>query len=165
MQSRDIYTYERYNFRVMVLVFLLLGIFFTGEGEWIGTYVCIVFIVATANSYTGIHLDPEQGRYRKYDRFWTVRIGRWEALPPPSYVGLVRINLSNMRKGATPLITPEGKKSAKAYKVNLAVEGPKRYISICRGPFPQMRDEALRLGEYLDLKVMDMSTSEKKWIR
>jgi len=159
------YTYEHYNFRVICLVLVIMAIFFFGEGMWPGGVISVLLIFATVNSHTGVHIDPENGRYRKYDRFWGLKIGKWEKLPQPSYVGLVRINLSSVRSAASTIVVPQGKKAARAYKINLAVEGPKRYISICKGNLDKMTLEALRLGEHLDLKVMDMSTADKKWIR
>ncbi len=159
------YTYEHYNFRVFCLVLLIMAIFFFGEGLWVGGLISVVLIVATANSHTGVHIDIEKKRYRKYDRFWGLMIGKWEKLPPPSYVGLVRINLSSIRAQASPMIMPEDKKGARAFKVNLVVEGRKRFVSVCHGPLDKMRKEALRLGDHLDIRVLDYSSHEEKWIR
>jgi len=61
-------------------------------------------------------------------------------------------------------VGPQDKKGARAFKVNLVVEGKMRYISICRGSLENMTKEALRLGEYLQLRVLDYTTHEKKWI-
>ncbi len=92
------------------------------------------------------------------------RIGRWVALPKPSYVTLVRIKLSNVRSMASPMVTPEPGKRARSYKVNLVVEGDKRFISICRGSREKMTQEALKLGRELNIRVLDYTTHEKKWI-
>jgi hypothetical protein len=44
------------------------------------------------------------------------------------------------------------------------VEGNQRYIPICRGPLGKMKEEALRLGRVLNIRVLDYTTHEKKWI-
>jgi hypothetical protein len=59
---------------------------------------------------------------------------------------------------------PEVDKTAKAYKVNLVVEGDERYVSICSGKLEEMKAEAIRLGKHMDLRVLDYTTHEKKWI-
>jgi hypothetical protein len=109
-------------------------------------------------------IDPGKKRYKKYDRFLRLTIGRWEPLSPPSYVTLVRINLSSSRNLPSPLVLPDNRKSAKSYKVNLVVDGRERYVTVCRGRLEPMRHEALRLGRLLGIRVLDYSTPEKKWI-
>lgn len=133
-------------------------------GELIGGFISLVLGILVSFSYQGITIDPEQNRYRKYDRFLKLHIGRWEPLPPPSYVTMVRINLSSFRNLPSPLALPDDRKSAKSYKVNLVVEGKERYIPVCRGKLEPMRKEALRLGKLLGIRVLDFSTPEKKWI-
>jgi len=44
------------------------------------------------------------------------------------------------------------------------VEGDKRFIAICHGPKEKMKVEALELGKELDIRVLDYTTREKKWI-
>jgi hypothetical protein len=76
----------------------------------------------------------------------------------------VRINLSSNRTGPTPIVVPQDKKGARAFKVNLVVEDKMRFISICRGSREKMTREAICLGEHLQIRVLDYTTHEKKWI-
>lgn len=142
----------------------LMTIMFVGLSEFIGASVSLVLGVMVSFSYQGVRIDAAQMRYLKYDRFLWLRIGRWEKMPAPSYVTIVRINLSARRSTPSPMVLPEAGKGARAYKVNLVVEGDQRYINICRGPLARMTSEALKLGRYLNLRVLDYSTHEKKWI-
>lgn len=158
------YTYEKYYFRLFSPLLGLMAFIFFLYGEIIGGSVSLVLGVLVSFSYQGINIDPEQKRYRKYDRFLKLHIGRWEQLSPPSYVTLVRINLSSFRNLPSPLALPDNKKSAKSYKVNLVVDGKERYIPVCRGKLQPMKEEALRLGKLLKIRVLDFSTHEKKWI-
>jgi hypothetical protein len=158
------YNYERYNFRVLTLLLGLMAFIFLVYNTYTGAIISLALAILVTFSYEGITIDPVRKRYIKYDRFLRIRIGRWEALPKPSYVTLVRINLNNLRNMASPIIAPQPGKSTRAYKVNLVVEGDVRYIAICRGPLEKMTEEALKLGKLLGIRVLDYTTHNKKWI-
>jgi hypothetical protein len=158
------YTYEKYYFRLFGPLLALLALIFMIYAEYVGAAVSLVLGVLVSFSYQGVSIDREKARYMKYDRFLWLKIGRWEPLSPPSYVTIVRINLSSFRNLPSPMALPDDRQSAKSYKVNLVVEGKERYISICRGRLELMTEEALRLGNQLGLRVLDYSTHEKKWI-
>ena len=158
------YNYEHYNFRVITLGLGLMAFMFLMYNQYIGFIISLVLGILATFSYEGITIDPQSQRYRKYDRFFRLKIGRWEKLPKPSYVTLVRINLNNLKNMASPIVTPQAGKSTRAFKVNLVVEGDKRFIPICRGSLEKMTEEALKLGKALDLRVLDYTTHDKKWI-
>ena len=158
------YTYEKYNFRIITLVLLLLTIGFLSYTTWVGAILSAALMVMTAFSYQGIKVDREKKKYIRYDRFLMITIGRWEPLPPPSYVTVVRINLSSQRTMPGPMVMPENSKLAKAYKVNLVVEHEMRYIPVCRGSLNTMKEEAIKLGKILDIRALDFTTHEKHWI-
>lgn len=158
------YKYERYNFRVITLLLALMAFAFLVYSEYIGAGISLVLGVLFTISYSGISIDPAKQKYIKYDRFFRLRIGRWQVLPKPSYVTLVRVNLSNKRNMASPIVTPQPGKASRAIKVNLVVEGDQRYINICRGTKEKMTEEALKLGKILGVRVLDYTTREKTWI-
>ncbi|MEN8230555.1 MAG: hypothetical protein ABFS38_20520 [Bacteroidota bacterium] len=159
-----IYIYEKYYFRVFCLVLALLAFIFLVYSEFIGASISLVLGVLLSFSYQGIKIDPGKRIFIKYDRFLWLRIGQWQPMSTPSYVTIVRINLSSRRSGPSAIVLPEDKMGAKSYKVNLVVEGDERYINICRGSLENMTTEALRLGNHLNIRVLDYSTHEKKWI-
>jgi len=158
------YIYERYNFRMFPLLMALMTFIFLVNSEFIGAFVSLVLGVLLSFSYQGTKIDPEKQRYLKFDRFLWIKIGQWQPLSTPSYVTIVRINLSNKRNLPAPLVLPENTKRARSYKVNLVVEGNERYINICRGSLEKMTLEALRLGNYMNIRVLDYTTHKKKWI-
>ncbi len=158
------YTYEKYNFRIITLLLGLMAVVFLVYNEYIGAIISLALGVLLIFSYTGISVDRVNKRFIKYDRFVKFRIGRWEKLPKPSYVTLVRINLSSQRNQSNPMILPEAGKGARAFKVNLVVEGDMRFITICRGPLGKMKEEALKLGRELEIRVLDYTTHDKHWI-
>jgi len=164
MDQSGIYTYEKYSFRIFTLLLVLMTFIFLFTSEFLGGAACILLGVLLSISYQGTQIDPIKGQYLKYDRFLWFRIGSWKPYSKPSYVTIVRINLSSSRNLPAPMVLPDDKKGAKSFKVNLVVEGKERYINICRGSKEAMAVEALKLGTHLGIRVLDFTTSEKKWI-
>jgi len=158
------YRYEKYHFRMFTPLMILMTVIFLIYAEYIGASIAFVLGGLLVFSWQGIIIDAVQKKYMKYDRFLGWKIGRWESLSTPSYVTIVRINLSSRRAAPSPIVLPQDKKGARAYKVNLVVEGDERFISICRGSLELMTEEALRIGRYLGIRVLDYTTKEKKWI-
>lgn len=143
---------------------VIMVVMFSAYAKYTGALIAGALAALLVFSYQGIRIDGSKRRYMKYDRFLWIHIGRWEDLPPPSYVTLVRINLSSMRNLPSPLVLPDNKKGAKAYKVNLVVDHDMRYISVCKGSLDKMKEEALALGKALNVRVLDYSTHDKHWI-
>jgi hypothetical protein len=164
METSTSFQYEKYSFRIITPLMVLIALVFLGSGVFIGGGIFLVLGGLAAISYQGTIIDILGRRYLKYDRFLHMKFGTWKTLPDPSYVTIVRINLSSNRIGPSPMVGPQDKKGAMAFKVNLVVEGEERYISICRGNLEKMTAEALRLGKYLHVRVLDFTTHEKKWI-
>jgi hypothetical protein len=156
--------YERYNFRLFSPLMALAAIIFLVYTQYVGTIICLALGILLSFSYQGIIIDRDQNQYLRYDRFVSFRIGQWMPLSAPLYVTVVRINLSSQRTVPSPLVLPENTKRAKAYKVNLVVDGDERYVFICRGSLEEMTEEALKLGKTLGIRVLDYTTHEKKWI-
>ena len=165
MGASGIYRYEKYYFRMFTPLMALMTLIFVIYAEYIGASISFVLGVLLVFSYQGILIDAVNKRYLKYDRFLSWKIGHWAELSNPSYVTIVRINLSSNRIGPTPIVVPQDKKGARAFKVNLVVEGDERFVSICRGSHDRMMEEALTLGSHLGIRVLDYTTSEKKWIQ
>jgi len=164
MENPSEYHFEKYSFKVITPLLALVSLAFFVNGEYIGGSIAFVVGSLAAFSFQGIIIDTAGKRYLKYDRFLNVKIGSWKSLSPPSYVTVVRINLSSRRTAPSPIVVPQDKKGARAFKVNLVVDGNERYIGICRGSLKKMTEEALRLGTYLQIRVLDYTTHEKKWI-
>jgi hypothetical protein len=164
VESAELYHYEKYNFRVISPLLVLIALVFLFNSEYIGASIAFVLGALLLISYQGVIIDREGKRYLKYDRFLNFRIGSWQKMSTPSYVTIVRIKLSNRRTAPSPILAPEDKKGARSFKVNLVVEGKERYIPICHGPLDKMSAEALHLGKYLQIRVLDYTTHEKKWI-
>ena len=164
MEGSKLYKYERYYFRMFTPLMLLITVIFAVYEEYVGGGITLLLGILLVFSYQGILVDAEEKKYLKYDRFLSFKLGNWQDLSTPCYVTIVRIKLSSRRTAASPMVTPEEGQRAKAYKVNLVVEGDERFVGICRGTRENMIQEALRLGSYLGIRVLDFTTHEKKWI-
>lgn len=164
MELPTIYRYEKYSFRIITPLMALIGLVFLFNAEYTGASISIILGILLAFSYQGVIIDPIEKRYLKYDRFLNFRLGGWKPLSTPSYVTVVRINLSSARNAPMPFVVPQDKKDVRAYKVNLVVEGDERFIGICRGKLDNMTEESLKLGKSLQVKVLDYTTHDKKWI-
>lgn len=164
MESPTTYRYEKYSFRIITPLMALMTFVFLVNGAYISGVIAFVLGGLLAFSYQGVIIDPLQQRYMKYDRFLTIRLGGWKRLPTPSYATVVRINVSSNRDAPVPFVVPQDKKSVRSFKVNLVVKGDQRYISICRGSHEQMTKEALLLGQKLQIRVLDYTTNERKWL-
>ncbi|MEA3460669.1 MAG: hypothetical protein U9R49_02240 [Bacteroidota bacterium] len=164
MENPGAYRFEKYSFKVITPLMALISLAFLVNGEYIGGSICFVIGGLSAFSFQGVLIDMEGKQYMKYDRFLNMKFGNWKSLATPSYVTIVRIKLSSRRTAPSPIVIPQDKKGARAYKVNLVVEGHERFISICRGSLHNMTEEALRLGGQLQIRVLDYTTHEKKWI-
>jgi hypothetical protein len=164
MDPTTIYRYEKYYFRLFTPLMALITLVLLIYAQYIVATITFLVGILLVFSYQGVLIDAVKKRYLKYDRFLSLKIGRWEPLSTPKYVTIVRINLSSRRTAPSPIVVPQDKQGAKAFKINLVVEGDERYISICRGSLENMVEEALRLGEHLGIRVLDYTTSKKKWI-
>jgi len=164
MENPGIYRFEKYSFKVITPLMALMSLAFLVNGAFIGGSICFVIGGLSAFSFQGIIISTADRQYLKYDRFLKFKIGAWKSMAAPSYVTIVRIKLSSRRSAPSPIVAPQDKKGARAFKVNLVVDGPERFVSICRGSLPKMTEEALRLGEHLQVRVLDYTTHEKRWI-
>nr|MDA3822081.1 hypothetical protein [Bacteroidales bacterium] len=109
-------------------------------------------------------IDPQKNLIQKYDRFYWFYFGKWQKLPPPMYVTVVRIKLSGGRNSPLPMPSAGNSKPAKSYKMNLVVDGKERYIPLTYGNQKTMLEEGLKIARTLNIKLLDHTTIEKVWI-
>lgn len=157
------YTYEKFNFRIFPAFLLIIGTALTISGLFVqggilGTFGALFFI-----SYKGFKIDPHKNLIRKYDRFYWLYFGKWQKIPPPMYVTVVRIKLSSGRNSPLPLPSAGNSKPSKSYKMNLVVDGKERYIPLTYGNREKMLEEGLKIARTLKIKLLDHTTIEKIW--
>lgn len=144
---------------------LLMGIFFTASGMYIEAAVFGTPGGLFAISFKGFQIDTAKGKIRHFDRFLWFYFGTWKHYPEPLYVTVVSIKLGSKRNAPIAFVIPESGKAAQAYKMNLVVEGKQRYISLTRGSRSKLLEEAMKIGNLLDIRVLDYTSHDKKWLK
>lgn len=158
------YTYEKFNLRLVPPFLVIIGTLFIAtkmyiQGGLLGTIGALFSI-----SFKGFSIDPEKMTIRHYDRFLWFSFGAWKPIPAPQYVTVVRIKLSSRRDGAIPLVLPSEGKSSVSYKMNLVVNSKERYLPLARGNRLDMLEEGLKIARLLNVKLLDHTTCEKRWL-
>lgn len=158
------YTYEKFNVRLLSWFLLLLGIIFVFSGMYTEAAIFGLPGALTVVSYTGFNIDPEKMRIRKYDRFLWVCIGQWQPIHDPVYVTVVRVMLSGIRTMPLPMFVPQTGRSSRSYKINLVVNSRERYIPLTYGNRRAMLEEGMKIATLLHIRLLDHTTSEKHWL-
>jgi hypothetical protein len=158
------YVYEKFTVRLFPWFMLILAVFFTFSHKYIEAGLFGSFGALFSISFNGFAIDPQKMLIRQYDRFLWFYFGKWRPIGNPLYVTVVRIKLSGRRVSPMPLITPGEGKSSRSYKLNLVVEGKERYISLTHGERLKMLEEGLKIARCLNIKLLDHSTIEKRWL-
>jgi hypothetical protein len=149
---------------VMLFLFVLLVIWLTGN-YLLGIIIAIPGLALTIMP-TGFIIDRKNNKIKKVYYFLGLPIGKWKELPRIQYISLLRVIHKGKRRQIPAPAFASGASGHYMYQVNLIIEEdrlkPFRLISTSR---EQAINEGLKLGEYLNLKVFDMTTQRKKWIR
>ncbi|MFC2129349.1 hypothetical protein ACFLQX_01070 [Bacteroidota bacterium] len=148
----------------MAWFLLLLGIVFTFQEMYIEAAVFGTPGGLFAISFKGFKIDSINRRIKHYDRFLWFYFGRWHDYPQPLYVTVVSVKLGSKRNAPIAFVLPESGKAAQSYKMNLVVEGKQRYIPLTRGNRSKLIEEALKIGQLLNIRVLDYTSPDKKWL-
>lgn len=157
------YSYEKFNLRIFPWFLLILCIVFAFTELYKEAIISGALGVIFAVSYSGFNIDPEGMRYRLYDKFLWFYIGTWRPIVRPMYVTVVRIRLSNSRNSPLPFPTPGNTKQSLSYKLSIVVDDRTRFIPLVNGKREDMLTEGLRIARLLHVKLLDHTTSEKRW--
>lgn len=122
--------------------------------------IAIALGVGVMTYKSGIELDTEKRRYRRFTKLLGYDFGSWRPLPLIKYVTVVRIQtVSNEPEDG------RGPEVEYQYRLMLAVEGHMRVIKLSTLDLNTALTEAMKIGEALNLRVYDCSFPDKKWIR
>jgi hypothetical protein len=149
-------------FTVMIGVVIIIWL---TANYLLGVFVAILGL-GVAFMPRGFIIDKENNRMKKVYYFLGIPIGKWYEMPNIQYVSLLRvIQKSRRRQSPAPAFASRASNHY-VYQVNLIIEEERlkalRLISTSRDHAVK---EGLILGEYLDVKVLDRTTSRKEWIR
>jgi hypothetical protein len=115
---------------------------------------------------SGFIIDRENNRVKKVRGFWGMKIGKWQKLPEFKYVSLLRVKQGRKSYQASSAMFVQKSSNSNIYKVNLVIDsGTQKVFNLINANKEKAIETGLLVGEYLDLKVLDVTTHEKKWIR
>lgn len=157
------YIHENYKFNFIAPLLFLLGTIFTVYGEYITGALGFFFGILFLFSFEGVRINLEARRMQKYQKIMWIRFGKWIVVPPVQYVTVNRYNIRGSQ--ATFLAGSDAGSSVyKSYKINLVLEGKNQYITLMRGKQEKMLKESVKIGQFLNCRVLDYSTHEKQWL-
>ena len=124
---------------------------------------CVVLIQPT-----GFIIDKDKRKIKFIKGFISLKTGKWKKLPEVKYVSLLRVKqINNFHQTNPVLFDPKTEKSSN-YLVNLVIKEnwqKERPVKLLATSKEDAINQGLKLGDYLDLRVLDQTTHEKKWLR
>lgn len=168
MSKEDIFKLTETKPKSSSILTVLLGIMLVW---WItSNYVLVMLIAIVGLGVTfmpsGFLIDREKSLIKRVHYLFGFSIGKWYELPNIKYISLLRVREKNSPRYIPAPAFIQNSSVQFVYQINLIIEEgrlkPFRLISTTR---QQAIKTGLKLGEYLDLKVLDMTTPVKKWIR
>lgn len=149
-----------FNFvRVLSIVFSIVSMIF------IQVAFGLFILLLTIGSYfitTGFEINTSKNKYRYAISIFGLFIGIWKKLPQVEYVSIVGIHTTGR---VIPGRMLEQGMGVVDYNINLIVDDNIRYINIITLEKEEALKVGLDIGETLDLKVLDYTSSDEKWIR
>lgn len=144
---------------------LLLGllIFYT-VNDLIGLLLLFIAGIFALTS-AGKEVDCLNKRVRNYTALGNLTFGNWETLPPIEYIAVVRMVKGKKSFHASSVSVVQVPSNEYIYQLNLVINPQKQQIhKIFSGESSEALNHALELGKAMNLKVLDFTTPNHKWI-
>lgn len=149
-----------FNFvRVISILFSIISIIFIQIP--FGIFILLVTFVSYFITF-GFEINTSKNKYRKALSIFGLFIGIWKKLPQVEYVSIVGIYITGRVIPGSMLERGTG---VKEYNINLIVDDNIRYINIITLEENEAFKVGIEIGDALDLKVLDYTSSEEKWLR
>ncbi len=136
---------------------------------WFNTDLIIASVVTVITigvmfKSKGFIIDKENNRIRKVTNLFGITFGRWHKLPEIKYVSLLRVRLPHHRLKRMTELSKQNKAGSFICKVNLIIEeNRQRAFQLMSTSQYKAIIEGVKLADYLDVKVLDVTTLDKKW--
>ncbi len=153
---------------IPLFIFLILDLMLWSTSYYVLAIISTLLTFIVLIQPTGFIIDKEKHKIKFIKGFISLKTGKWRKLPEIKYVSLLRVkHIDNFHQTNPTLFEPKTVKSSN-YLVNIVIkenwqkERPVKLLNtnkedaICQG---------LKLGDYLDLRVLDQTTHEKHWLR
>ncbi len=107
-----------------------------------------------------IEIDTKRNRFRNHVTILGVSIAKWQSLSEVKYISVVRY-LGSVRVSQYRIKHNYHHK----YKLNLVVDDQQRIIKVKTLGKEEALSETINIGRVLNLRVLNCTTHERKWIR
>lgn len=113
---------------------------------------------------SGFIIDKKNEKVKMVSGYLGVQSGKWYRIPNAKYVSLLRTKqASNSNNGATSV---QNSPKSSCYQINLVVQihREKRPFRLMTTNVENAIIEGKKLGEFMNLKVLDSTTHKRRWI-
>lgn len=115
---------------------------------------------------SGLEIDTKQNKLRRYCKIFGYVIGNWESIPELDYVTVVRVKMTAKKFQASSDLYLQAPSSNVMFRVNLVTKDSRNsVIKVVTCEMNEAINEALKIGNALDLGVLDYTSSDRKWIK
>lgn len=142
-----------------------LGILITLSQNFIIGPILIFLSCGFIFMRTGIKFDKENNRFKKYTIFLGFTLGKWEKVPEIKYISLLRVKMARRSYSPSSRIYVQRASKNYSYRVNLVIQNNRKPDKLLSTSKDKAIEIGSQLGEYLDLKVFDSTSTDRKWIR
>ncbi|MBI9065826.1 MAG: hypothetical protein JEZ09_00960 [Salinivirgaceae bacterium] len=148
----------------LFLLILTANLFFWIHAIYALGVIFSIFTIVAFFKTSGFILDKENNRVKRISGYSGIQYGKWYRVPDIKYVSLLRVKqASNSNNGATSV---QNSPRSSCYQINLIVQQhrEKRVFGLMTTNVETARSEGVKLGAFLDLKVLDSTTYNRHWI-
>ena len=154
------------GFTLFRLIGLLIGLLlYFAINPYTGLSLMVISAIYSLTS-TGKEINTSKKSIRDFRKLGKLTYGKWIDLPPIKYIAVVRMLRGKKSFHASSVSIVQMATDEYVYVLNLVVDPVKNdTIKLLEGSLNESISSALKLGEMLNLKVLDFTTPDHKWIR
>lgn len=153
------------GFTVYRFLLLLIGLaLFYLVNQYIGLTVLFtagIFSLTTV----GKEIDPKKRRMRDFTALGNLSTGKWINLPKIEYIAVVRMIKGKKSFHASSATIVQVPSNEYIYQINFVIDPQKQnVIKVFSNESISTLNQAIELGKMMNLKILDFTTPQHKWI-
>jgi len=154
---------KRFNITLFLIFSFELALFYSVSYVLGGISILLTIGILVIKS--GIEIDLDNERMRDYVSIFGFELGPWTSIPKLKYISVVRVKLKRKSFKFSADTFGQSSSNKLMFNVNLITEDKrKRYIKVLSAEKEESIATAIKIAELLELKVLDCTSFEKKWI-
>ncbi len=152
------------GFTIYRFLLLCVGLLTFFLHEYSGLALIVLTSILSLTS-SGREINTTTLKYRSYRALGSIMIGIWKELPKTEYIAVVRMIQGKKTFHASSVSIVQVPTNDFVYHLNLVINPQKNQVlKIADGSMEQMLDIAILLGKKMNLKVLDFTSPQHKWI-